>query len=158
MTFYHWTRQDEKIIAELYQSGMSVVKIAERFGVTQAMVHGRLRKMREEKVFDLPYRYSGRSRIVPINDVKRFICATYRISENELLGERRIARVLEPRQIAMALAYKLSGMSTTAVGQRFDNRDHTTVIHAIRAVEKKYPDKLAQLEKRILDSRRKEVA
>jgi len=158
MKFHRWTRQEEQLISELYQSGMSAVKIAERLGVTQAQLYGRLHKMRAENNGSPPYRYSGRSRIVPISEVKRFICATYRITENELVGERRTSRVVEPRQIAMALAYKLSGMSTTVVGQKFDGRDHATVIHAIQASEKRYAERMAEIEKRILASRKKEVA
>ena len=45
-----------------------------------------------------------------------------------------------PRQVAMYLARKLTRMSTPDIGRRFGGRDHSTVIHAIRAVEKRAAD------------------
>jgi chromosomal replication initiator protein len=42
-----------------------------------------------------------------------------------------------PRQVAMYLARKLTRMSTPDIGRRFGGRDHSTVVHAIHAVEKR---------------------
>lgn len=45
-----------------------------------------------------------------------------------------------PRQVAMYLAKEITGKPLTLIGRSFGNRDHSTVIHAIRAVEKRMAD------------------
>lgn len=49
----------------------------------------------------------------------------------------REPRLAHPRQVAMYLARKLTRMSTPDIGRRFGGRDHSTVIHALRAVERR---------------------
>jgi chromosomal replication initiation ATPase DnaA len=49
----------------------------------------------------------------------------------------REPKVARPRQVAMFFARKLTPMTLPAIGKRFGGRDHTTVIHAIRVVEKR---------------------
>ena len=49
----------------------------------------------------------------------------------------REQRISHPRQVAMFFARKMTAMSLPQIGDRFGGRDHTTVIHAIRAVEKR---------------------
>lgn len=53
----------------------------------------------------------------------------------EMRSARRFRDVARPRQIAMYLAKQLTPQSLPEIGRRFGNRDHTTVIHAIRQVE-----------------------
>jgi chromosomal replication initiator protein len=43
--------------------------------------------------------------------------------------------VVRPRQIGMYLAKKLTSRSLPEIGRRFGNRDHSTVLHAVRKVE-----------------------
>jgi chromosomal replication initiator protein len=62
------------------------------------------------------------------------VCAVCGLQREELLSSRRSARVAHARQIAMYLARELTPMSLTEIARGFD-RDHTTVLHALRAVE-----------------------
>jgi len=57
------------------------------------------------------------------------------ISRVDLIGHRRTANVVLPRQIAMYLCKVLTTRSLPDIGRRFGNRDHTTVLHAVRKVE-----------------------
>lgn len=75
---------------------------------------------------DAPGRY------VRVADVKRAICARWRISDVDLCSFRRTAAVVEPRQVGMALAKRLSLRSLPEIGRRFGWKDHTTVLHAVR--------------------------
>jgi chromosomal replication initiator protein len=62
-------------------------------------------------------------------------CARFfNIKVSELKGPRRTRQVVVPRQIAMYLARKHTGMSLPEIGKRFGGRDHTTVLHAIRKI------------------------
>ena len=48
---------------------------------------------------------------------------------------RRARAVARPRQVAMYLAKQLTSRSLPEIGRKFGNRDHTTVMHAVRRVE-----------------------
>ena len=60
----------------------------------------------------------------------------YNISLNEMLSQRRSRPLARPRQIAMYLAKKMTTRSLPEIGRRFSNRDHTTVIHAVKTITK----------------------
>ena len=51
-----------------------------------------------------------------------------------MLSQRRSRPLARPRQIAMLLAKKLTTRSLPEIGRRFANRDHTTVIHAVKTI------------------------
>jgi transposase-like protein len=59
------------------------------------------------------------------------VCRVFNIRLYEVMSDRRNIGVVEARQVAMALCYRLTGRSMTQLGRIF-NRDHTTVIHAIQ--------------------------
>jgi chromosomal replication initiator protein len=62
------------------------------------------------------------------------VCAVNGLSREELLSPRRSPAVARSRQLAMYLARELTPLSLTEIARGFD-RDHTTVLHAIRSVE-----------------------
>ena len=53
-----------------------------------------------------------------------------------MLSPRRSRPLARPRQIAMYLAKKLTTRSLPEIGRKFANRDHTTVIHAVKTIDK----------------------
>jgi chromosomal replication initiator protein len=67
-----------------------------------------------------------------LDGVARF----FSVKPSDLKGPRRTKQVVMPRQIAMYLARKHTGMSLPEIGKRFGGRDHTTVIHAVRKIGK----------------------
>jgi chromosomal replication initiator protein len=69
-----------------------------------------------------------------LGQIQDAVCAVSEISREELLSSRRSPRVAHARQLAMYLARALTPMSLTEIARGFD-RDHTTVMHAVRAVE-----------------------
>ena len=60
----------------------------------------------------------------------------FSISLDDMLSPRRSRPLARPRQIAMYLAKKLTTRSLPEIGRKFSNRDHTTVIHAVKTVDK----------------------
>jgi hypothetical protein len=68
-------------------------------------------------------------------DVKAMCARFYGLSRGEMEGESRARRVARPRQVAMTLCRHYSGATLPSIGRRF-HRDHTTVLHAIRAVDR----------------------
>ena len=73
-------------------------------------------------------------RRVSIEDVQRKVAERYNIRVSEMTSKRRERSVARPRQIAMYLAKNLTTKSLPDIGRAFD-RDHTTVIHAVKTIE-----------------------
>jgi len=71
-----------------------------------------------------------------IEEIKKKICQRYSLRMSELEGARRQRAIARPRQISMYLCKKLTSKSLPEIGRAFGGRDHTTIIHAVRTVEK----------------------
>lgn len=69
-----------------------------------------------------------------IDEIQKKVAEYFNISVKELQSSRRARTVARPRQIAMYLAKLLTSRSLPEIGRKFD-RDHTTVMHAVRKVE-----------------------
>ena len=61
------------------------------------------------------------------------VCSIEGVGREDLLSPRRSPRIARARQVAMYLARELTPLSLAEIARGFD-RDHTTVMHAIRAV------------------------
>ena len=69
-----------------------------------------------------------------IDEIQKKVAEHFNISVKEMQSSRRARTVARPRQIAMYLAKLLTSRSLPEIGRKFD-RDHTTVMHAVRKVE-----------------------
>ncbi len=74
-------------------------------------------------------------RKVRIEDIQKVVSQHYNVSRADLLSARRTRTIVLPRQIAMYLAKNVTPRSLPEIGRRFGNRDHTTVLHAVRKIE-----------------------
>lgn len=72
-----------------------------------------------------------------IDDVIKGVCAAMNIQESRMIGKGRKTELAQARQVAMFLSRELIGASLENIGLHFGGRDHTTVLHACRAVKKK---------------------
>jgi chromosomal replication initiator protein len=79
-------------------------------------------------------------RRIKIEDILRVVSRHFGVSKGDLLSQRRHRSVVWPRQIGMYLAKQLTARSLPEIGRRFGNRDHTTVLHAIRKIEGEISD------------------
>ena len=75
-------------------------------------------------------------RRVSVDEIQTRVSDHYRIRKAEMTSARRAREVARPRQVAMYLAKQLTPRSLPEIGRRFGGRDHTTVIHAVRQIEK----------------------
>jgi len=87
------------------------------------------------------------ARILTRDIIKAAAARSY-VSVEELMGRRRPRRISRPRQIAMLATRTITGESLPKIARAF-NRDRTTVMHAIRALEEKPPHPFAIYEIRI---------
>jgi chromosomal replication initiation ATPase DnaA len=77
------------------------------------------------------------SKTLRIEDIKRAVCRRFGVSRVDLISSRRTWNIVHPRQMAMYLTKELTPWSLPAIGRQFGNRDHTTVLHAVRRVAAK---------------------
>jgi len=71
-----------------------------------------------------------------------------------MLSARRSRSLARPRQIAMYLAKQHTTNSLPDIGRKFSNRDHTTVIHAVKKIHELI-DKDEEIRKNVLEIRKK---
>ena len=75
-------------------------------------------------------------RLITIENIQKTVCEYYKIRMAELLSKRRPRSIARPRQMAMALCKELTQHSLPEIGDAFGGRDHTTVLHACRTIER----------------------
>ncbi len=75
-------------------------------------------------------------RKVTIEEIKRAVSNHFNLRMSDLTSARRSRMVARPRQVAMYLCKMLTQKSLPEIGRGFGNRDHTTVIHAVKVIEK----------------------
>ena len=74
--------------------------------------------------------------IVTIDAIQTIVCKFFKISKNEMLSSRRSRYLVRPRQTAIYLTKILTTKSLPEIGREFSNRDHTTIIHSVKTIEK----------------------
>jgi len=73
---------------------------------------------------------------VTIDVIQNTVCRYFKINKSEMLSARRSRYLVRPRQTAIYLAKMLTSKSLPEIGRSFSNRDHTTVIHSVKTIEK----------------------
>ena len=73
---------------------------------------------------------------VTIDLIQTTVCKFFKISKNEMLSPRRSRYLVRPRQTAIYLSKMLTSKSLPEIGRAFSNRDHTTVIHSVKTIDK----------------------
>lgn len=77
----------------------------------------------------------GSERRLTVDEIQKATAEFYGLRKEDLLSQQRARSIARPRQVAMWLAKSLTTRSLPDIGRRFGNRDHTTVIHAVRRIE-----------------------
>ena len=72
-----------------------------------------------------------------VEDVVRRVSEVSHVPEKEIVGKSRKMEIAEARQISMYLCRKIIGTSLNNIGVYFGGRDHTTVMHAVKTIDKK---------------------
>tara|TARA_Y100001958_G_scaffold155409_1_gene146027 strand:- start:556 stop:1404 length:849 start_codon:yes stop_codon:yes gene_type:complete len=73
---------------------------------------------------------------VTIDLIQTLVCKFFKISKNEMLSSRRSRYLVRPRQTAIYLTKILTSKSLPEIGREFSNRDHTTIIHSVKTIER----------------------
>jgi len=80
--------------------------------------------------------FAIQDKLVTIDNIQRSVAEYYKIKMGDMISKRRNRSVARPRQVAMSLSKELTNHSLPEIGDAFGGRDHTTVMHACKQVNK----------------------
>jgi chromosomal replication initiator protein len=80
---------------------------------------------------------TGAKREITVENIQKSICDYFNIKIGDLKAKRRTQNIALPRQVAMYLCRKYTEASFPGIGDKFGGRDHSTVIHASKTIERK---------------------
>ena len=72
---------------------------------------------------------------INVESIQNLVASYFNLNLQEMLSPRRSRVLARPRQIAMYLAKQHTSNSLPDIGRKFSNRDHTTVIHAVKKID-----------------------
>ena len=75
------------------------------------------------------------AKMVSVENIQKTVAEYYNIKLSDLLSKRRSRSITRPRQMAMALTKELTNHSLPEIGEAFNGRDHTTVLHACKIIK-----------------------
>jgi len=74
---------------------------------------------------------------IPTDLIQKSVASFFNIRISDLKAKKKNKSFVLPRQVAMYLCRKLTNLSLLEIGEKFGGKDHTTVLHAIRKIEKR---------------------
>ncbi len=98
---------------------------------------------------------NSNNKSINVEFIQNLVAAHFNLNIQELLSARRSRSLARPRQIAMYLAKQHTTNSLPDIGRKFSNRDHTTVIHAVKKIneliknDNEIKESVAELKKKI---------
>ena len=106
--------------------------------LTRVMAHASLRarplssELVEEIIPVAPHPQPGR-----VEQIQQAVATVFELPRASLTGPSRAAGPLQARQLAIYLCREMTDLSLPQIGREFGNRDHTTILNAIRRVEQR---------------------
>jgi len=88
------------------------------------------------------------AKVISVDTIQKEVARFFDLSLTELKSKKRSKNIIIPRQISMYLARKLTNLSLPEIGGFFGGKDHTTILHAYRKIEKEL-DENVELKKQI---------
>ena len=89
--------------------------------------------MAEESIYDI---VSKKERVISIEYIQEVVSKYFGIDVKDLKSSKKSNDIVFPRQIAMYLCRSVANASFPKIGDEFGKRDHTTVMHAYKKIDK----------------------
>ena len=77
-----------------------------------------------------------KNRELSVEEIQKTVAAHFNIKVSDLKSPKRLKALVLPRQIAMYISRQLTSASYPDLGERFGGKDHSTIIHAIKKIER----------------------
>ncbi len=96
-------------------------------------------------------RIAGEPRTPSLDDIKRACMELFQVSKTDIESASKVRTVCHPRQVAMYLSRVMTDKSYPQIAHAYKKKDHTTVLHAYRKINKKLkagdPDMIVEVER-----------
>ena len=112
---------------------------AKREAIDRAIEEAKAIPLPTWKIAPKPSRQAQEGELVKVlqcAEIQRAVCAHFKLPLMAMVTQQRTHDVVLPRQIAMYLCKHLTDRGFPFIGKRFGGRDHTTVGHAIKKIER----------------------
>jgi len=80
-------------------------------------------------------------KVISAEFIKETVAKYFNVNKDDLASDKRSNDITFPRQISMYLCREIANLSFPKIGDEFGNRDHSTVMHAYKKIEKEIKDK-----------------
>ncbi|BBA68564.1 chromosomal replication initiator protein DnaA [Geobacter sulfurreducens] len=77
-----------------------------------------------------------KSKEITVEMIQKFVAEHFSLKVADLKSDKRLKALVIPRQIAIFLCRDLTKSSYPEIGERFGGKDHSTIIHSVKKVEK----------------------
>ncbi|MBU5611827.1 chromosomal replication initiator protein DnaA [Geomonas azotofigens] len=77
-----------------------------------------------------------KTRDISVEMIQKMVADHFRIKVSELKSDKRIKTLVVPRQIAIYICRELTKASYPEIGEKFGGKDHSTIIHSVKKIEK----------------------
>ena len=84
-----------------------------------------------------------KSKDITIEMIQKQVCDHFHIKLSEIKSDKRLKNLVFPRQIAIFLCRELTKASYPEIGEKFGGKDHSTIIHSAKKIEKQLPSDLS---------------
>ena len=73
---------------------------------------------------------------ITLDMILKEVCTFFGVNISDIKSEKRVRSIMQPRQIAIYLARKHTDLSLVGIGEKFGGKDHATIIHSVKKIEK----------------------
>ncbi len=123
----------ENLAGNVRQLESSLTRLAMKTSLSKERITVELARKELSDLFESAE--SGSRKPLTVDTIQELVADHFSISVADLKSKKRTRAIAEPRQIAMYFAREHTNHSYEEIGDKFGNRDHSTVIHAQKKVE-----------------------
>ncbi len=80
--------------------------------------------------------FGGKRNVITSEDIQEVVASRFHVKISDLKSKRRTKTLVHPRQVAMYLCRQMTDASFPEIGRDFGGKDHTTIIHACKQIQK----------------------
>jgi chromosomal replication initiator protein len=73
---------------------------------------------------------------ITVEEIQKAVADRFQVKLSDLKSKRRTKNLVYPRQVSMYLCREMTNLSFPEIGRCFGGKDHSTVIHACKQIEK----------------------
>ena len=94
------------------------------------------------------------SREITVEKIQKKVAEYFQIKVSDIKSSKRLKSIVFPRQVAMYICRNLTNLSYPEIGTKFGGKDHSTIIHAIKKIEKNMQEdiKIKNIIEKLIDN------